>query len=563
MAARKEEERLRSICYICNGLKFPFGAYLQFLTKEMVQHVVDNHLPLKCDKCSKMFEAADDFKDVEKCCPPEKLPEDAIEDLEKENVDSNQQQDGHIFSSMPVNDQECDEDFDKVLTPLSKINMRWRRKSKEFIKFDGQVMTEEEKRRQTSTPMIGNMLTTKHFTDSSSIHLSSINYTSSTSSESGEFSPSLQANSAAVAPKTPPSIQKMKSVNRSRGKLLVQATPLQQVMSKSIQRAYQQHGDYRKPPFTIQKRRVSFNSTSSSNEGSLAKFIGSGESPIDLRLTPALRRFASFPTTNEVKIPGQLVTADESKQLIDLHSHVEFEQIEVIISRGKISDTTTMSSYKSCCSVGRSGSLPEIDFTPKVASNNLLKKTISFEPPNTIEKTPAFLMPCCSNETQQYENIDDDEDDDDVFYTPRSTPLKPRFIIPSNNELMTMDKFEAFGPVEKYEKPESSQERSSQSSNIWDFVTNVIKIAARKGEGISESLSNSDKLWNFKTDLVKKAADYFTKAPAAPDYSEEPPQKRRRESSSADSMIDPQSPPAFKRQKIQPRKPLERMRKLS
>ena len=544
MAAKKEDERIRSTCYICNGLKFPFGAYLQFLTDEMVQHIADNHLPLKCGKCSIVFETVEDFKNVEKCCPP-KVTEDKKEPIEivKTELMNSQHKKQEISLLMPLNPQEFHEDIE-ALTPLSKINMRWRRKS--FSKLDALVMTEEEKRQQTSTPMVGDFLSVKHFTDSSSIHLSSINYTSSTSSESGEFSPLIPVpTKEVVLPKTPPSLSKFKSLNRSRSKMPAQATPLQQVMTKSIQRAYQQHGDYRQTPFNMQKRRVSFNSTSS-NETSLLKFLGGVESPLDLRLSPALRRFKNVAPTKDEEKSLQL-EHDASRKLVNLHSQVEFEQIQVIISHSKINSSSIISSYKTCCSDSRR-SESDIDFTPKIIGNNLLKKAISFEPPNTIDMTPAFLIPNGFTDSNQYlqEDEEDSDNDDDVFYTPNSTPVKPRrsieVVIPIENDL-------------------NQEEDGSRSQNLWKFVSNVIKIAARKGEDISEILGKSDKIWNFKnSELVKKATDFFTKGPNDPEVQEQP-QKRRRTSS--DNKISSQASPVLKRPRIQPRKPIERMRKLS
>lgn len=546
MAARKKEERIRNTCYICNGLKFPFGPYLQFLTNEMVHHLTDNHLPLKCDKCSIVFETAEDFMNVENCCKPKISSIKAHVD-DKENMGIITQPNDQEVSLMPLKQRE---DFEKVLTPLTKINMRWRRKSKEFPKLDDQVLTEEEKRRQTSTPMIKNVLATKYFTDSSSIHLSSINFTNSSSGESGEFSPSLPIpTKEVVIVKTPPSLQNNKSANRSRGKLPVQATPLQQVMTKSIQRAYQQHGDYRQTPFNLQKRRVSFNSTKSSSEGSIMKFIGSAESQFDLRLSPALMPFKEVPSAEETEIDS---TQHSPNELMNLSNHIEFEQIQVIISRGKImTDSSTMSNYKSCWSdsdLGRSGSIPDIDYTPKIIGNHLLKKTISFEPPGTIDKTPTFLMPHASKVPDQ-DYLDDDDDDNDVFYTPCSTPIRPRrpaeIVIPIDSD------------------EESQTQDSSKPRNIWNFVSNVIKIAARKSEDIGESLNINENLWNFKKpEFVKKATEYFRKQSVNLSEQEQP-LKRRRTSSGTDSRNGSLSSPVLKRQKIQSRKPIERMRKLS
>lgn len=558
MAERKEEERIQSICYLCNGQKLPFGTDLQFLTTEMIHHIGDVHLPLKCDKCTRVFENSDDLKNVIKCCPPMSI--NGIETnvtIEKENLEVNQQcdQKQKPDKSLKNSDESCQD-----LTPLSKINMRWRRKSKEFGKVDGSA-SKEENQRQTSTPMQGNLLTTNHFTDSasynaSSIHISSINCTSS-SSESDAFSPPI------AAPKPefvlPISPQRSQKFNRSRAKLSVQATPLRQVMTKSIQRAISQHGHYRQSPFTLQQRKMSFNSTSSSNEAtsrSLMKFPGEIEAALDLRLSPALRRFKTITATTVSKELSYQIEADAEPDLINfeshIESHIEFEQIEVIIRRGEIkSDSSAMTSYKSCISeAGRSDSMPDIHFTPKIVGNNMLKKTISFETPNTIGKTPAFLL----KKTTKDEDDEDEDVDDDVFYTPRSTPI--RTLRSQANAAVSTETNEnqEIGP---------QKDDSKTRNNLWNFMSTVMKIASRTSEDIGESLSNSDKMWKFnfkQPEFVKKATDYFTKRP---DDSDDQPNKRRRTSSSNEVRTGSTSSPAMKRQKIQARRPIGRMRNLS
>lgn len=532
LATRKQTEGIKDNCFLCNGEKLPFGVNLSHVTIEMLQHISEDHLPLKCGVCSKVYENLDDLKNIEKCCPS------SVSIKESPSTEVN----------LPKNLPE------QTLTPLSKINMLWRRKSKEFKEY-GTINTKDDKlQRTTSTPMHNNNLMTKTFTDSSSnstssIHISRINCINS-SSDSDGYSPPVPPPVKVIPPTVSPSAPKFQRMNRSRAKFPVQATPLRQVMTKSIQRAMQQHGNYRQSAFGLQQRKMSFDSTSSSSEmtsTSLMKFPGEGSSPLDLRLSPAIRRFRNVITeTVQVDVQCENSVFQETNHEASLGSHIEFEQIEVVIRRSEIkSDSSAMTSYKSCFTEsGRSGSLPDIHFTPKLSGNNLLKKTISFEAPGTIDKTPAFLMQA---------DIEQDDDNDDVFFTPRSSPLK------------TFRRT----TVENIIEPEFNIEKETLGDElprkrIWDFMKNVVSKARRTSEDISETLSNSDKLWKFnfkKPDFVTRAAGLFT-SKAKCCYEVQQSAKRRRISSDS-SRSSSQTSPAVKRPKIQARRPIGRMRQLS
>lgn len=185
LSEKKQEEYIASLCNLCNGQKLPFLSVSELLSEEIMQHVVDVHLPLKCDKCLKLFESGDDLKSFGKCCPDEEKMGDDLS--VKENATTPEAAD-----RIKTPDTE---DL-KSVTPLSEINKKWRRKSMEITKDEGTRKVIGGLERQTSTPMQANLLTTKNFTDSStystsSIHFSSINSTSS--SDSDAFSPPIIA----------------------------------------------------------------------------------------------------------------------------------------------------------------------------------------------------------------------------------------------------------------------------------------------------------------------------------------------------------------------------------
>lgn len=548
MSARKKEDHIRSLCYLCNAQKLPFGPEFDFLTDEVIQHVIAMHLPLKCKKCSRCYETAADFGNVDKCCPPLVLPEsDQCSDLDSEGFKTPP---GGLMVTPPLqnkSDSELESEDRDNLTPLTKINLKWRQKSS---KSEGAV----ERHRSTSTPMHAKLSTTKSFTDSyshSSIQISSINCASTSSESSDANSPPAESQSKS------PSALKLPTPSRSRPKSQVQ-TPLRQVLSKSIQKAIKEQGHYQDSP--LQQRKMSFNSTSSSGGQSIESY---SEIPLDLRLSPSLRRFEAQGTEVQSMVVASIVKQcslqnenhrdqsgliDESEpDLIDFRSHIEFEQIEVIIRRSEIKSESAMTNYRTCVNdSGRSVVMPitlDLCHTPKIAGHNFLKKTISFEPPNTVEKTPAFLMTAASNG-----NYSEDEADD-VFYTPmKFSPVRMPYAMA----------FSADIPIEN-DAVESPPEKdgSKSRSNIWDLVTSVMRIGTFKSDDSGQS--SSDNSWKFsfkKPDFVKKATEYFTSKCADGPDDHDQPSKRRRVSSKSDNRV---ASPAQKRMKIQSRRPIGRM----
>ena len=419
---------------------------------------------------------------------------------------------------------------------MSKINLRWRRKSKEFLHKGEDSHSKHEEplpqtqlKRQTSTPMA-------NFDSLSSMQFSSINCVSS-SSETDLSPPAMPQKPPSLIVLSPKSKKKSNSpLNKSRPKLPVQNTPLRQLMTKSIQRAMATHGHYKH--VHLQQRKMTFDSSSSSNEPTMSLMKlqvsqheeghDSNVQPLDLRLSPALRR-----NTEENK---DFVREVKSENI----SRIEYEEIQVILRRSE-SDSSSLTSYKSCYS--DSG-------TPKGSSSSILKKTISFENPESIEKSPAFLVP---KKSFNNNNNDDDDDDSDIFYTPRSTPMR------------------------RVKSLDSSDVKPNNKNNIWNFVTSVmgsLVTGTKKEQKSSASPENNKKKWGFNFDMpLKAAANYFTKHSDTADKSDleieeeevQQSQKRPRaiiaspteDSENSQTAI---TSPNCKRRKIQGRKPIQRMR---
>lgn len=473
----KEEEYFQSVCHICRGEPLPFPITTTF---GLLQHITECHLPLKCDKCTQVFENATDLKNVIACNHMANVSK--LESVQEEEVKISSESDGtHLTPSNISKQPKC---IDEVET----------RKPKTL-------------ERQTSTPMLNELKTTFSDPSASAIQISSINSTAGGSSLDSDYSPLERRKNG----KSTITISPKRSSKRQ--KMAVEATPLRQVMSKSIQRAMLEHGHYRSSTYMTQ-RKMSFNSSNNSSDQSLSlqKFqlsSASTSAPLDLRLSPAIRRQSD-------DVPAIL-------PMTNLTQTIEYQQIEVYIRRSEIkSDTTASSNYRSVLSeTGRSDSMPDMQHeTPKfIGHNNFLKKVISFENPSYIESTPMI------SPNSDY--------DDEVFYTPNASPVQT-------------------SRIKRYEKKESIVdivEDETSKPKIWNFMRKL-------SENITDSLSN-EKLWNFpfkKPVFMKRAAEYFS---SSNDDDDEIPSKRRRTSSN-----DLKSP-AQKRQKIHGRKPISRMREFS
>lgn len=356
----QDVKAIRQICYICNNRPFPLRVDTKISASNvLVEHILREHLPLRCNRCAKVFHTAADFKSIARCLTahgpasdqachlehsqhiPTILENVAAEGENKENIDENNsatssERSTHnsapptaikvkLTANTPQISKELraitdpPEDIEPVneamLTPLSMINLRWKRKSRQS--FDSMLSTTnnisavnasegamlvppsspaKKLVRTTSTPMMHGCLPHHHH------HHKMTSYNESYTSAMGQMS-SIHANStseqqqqhvqqqqgpAAATPASPTNyeIHKVRAIIRSRSKA-VAATPLRQVMSKSIQRAIAQHG-YSKLVAPGTQRKMSFNSTGGSSiSGSPAR------SALDLRTTPVLKRCSS------------------------------------------------------------------------------------------------------------------------------------------------------------------------------------------------------------------------------------------------------------------------------
>uniref|UniRef100_A0A182TY14 RNA-binding protein 48 n=1 Tax=Anopheles melas TaxID=34690 RepID=A0A182TY14_9DIPT len=208
-------------------------------------------------------------------------------------------------------DNKIDEVDEALLTPLTKINLRWKRKSRQS--FDSMLsMTNNTSEvnasgllrvdggsgprklvRTTSTPMYQWQLMPTGPKQPNESYSATMGQMSSIHCSSGSDTDS-RAEDLGASPPVPNELDKVRAIIRNRSKAV--ATPLRQVMSKSIQRAIAQHtagvgGVYSKMLQPGTQRKMSFNSTMSSGMNSM--LASPTKDPLDLRTTPTLKRLGS------------------------------------------------------------------------------------------------------------------------------------------------------------------------------------------------------------------------------------------------------------------------------
>ncbi|XP_017460653.1 PREDICTED: mitosis initiation protein fs(1)Ya, partial [Rhagoletis zephyria] len=314
-----ETSKIFLFCPLCERKPMPLQ---RDMYAEMLAHVEQHHLPLRCRNCTKVYNRIDELQNFSKCThttvPICCYPEQGCCDQTCDTVTTMQKDLAKVTISTQTSPQRRQNgEFHE--TPMSIINLRWKAKSKlkheEFVSdsisslknissinsssmrrsLDAIVRPKGQLVRTTSTPVHAELLCTKHTErtfNASGGQVSSIYHTGA---ESDNHSPALPAvaaavtNTAGASPAKPhlESINRYLKVGGPRSKISA-VTPLRQVMSKSIQKAFAEHGvlpltragDAEGPP--LHKKIFDSQATDSSSIGV--------SSPLDLRLSPAVRR---------------------------------------------------------------------------------------------------------------------------------------------------------------------------------------------------------------------------------------------------------------------------------
>lgn len=508
--------------------------------------------------------------------------------------------------------EEIEEPNEALLTPLTKINLRWKRKSR--LSFDsmngsnnisavitcdaGPRSPGKKMARTTSTPMMGavvpkmkcsNESNTSTLEQMSSIH----NSGSEPESRNDEHTP--------ISP-TSYELEKVRAIAKSRTKAA--ATPLRQVMSKSIQRAIAQHNHHSKMLVPGTQRKMSFNSTGGSNANST---VGSpSRKALDLRTTPVLKRSSSdtsFANQKNAKIACLSKAQSEDSSLYQLDDvsrpiseYFETHQNEASLEKSDNVDQENRDNHKIveqsmiASEFAKLKALPSYyQDTPKMAGA-MLKKAISFTTPEL---------------TRIGEHNPDPNETVDVWATPCFIPPRSfscpalqdtglKSFLYNGNDTSTSD--DVFLPSTRSNSSHKLKKEAAVPSTgkLWTIVSNVIRLASRTdiredlGTDSPEYSSGSDNgSGTFSLNLAQRASSFAgflrNRLPGrqttctSSDLDQSPSfdrsgTKRRRTNSvctkpyetigSVVSVRQTLSPLA-KRKRIQGRKPIERMRNSS
>ncbi|XP_050079232.1 mitosis initiation protein fs(1)Ya [Anopheles maculipalpis] len=552
----QEDAMLRKICYICNDRPFPFRRDTKITPNNLlIVHILKEHLPLQCNRCRTSFYSVKDFQNANKCfmfcdnsekegeCHLEQsrsvasVPLPTIDDENKENspieLPSADRVDAEAIrarrkSSLITGDMQpfaeaenkIDEVDEALLTPLTKINLRWKRKSRQsfesmlsmsdntsevngsgMLRIDGVGAGPRKLVRTTSTPMYQWQLMPPGLKQPNESYSATMGQMSSIHcSSSGSETDSRTEDLGGSPQMVPNELEKVRAIIRNRSKAV--ATPLRQVMSKSIQRAIAQHTGvgsvYSKMLQPGTQRKMSFNSTMSSGMNSM--LVSPAKDPLDLRTTPTLKRTGNRTSVRSFQAERMVRSGDPGRETVQL---VVMGEPVGTNSLPKNPNSTEGSEYYetngfaerekqvSALEVHTADSYP---VTPKASTGTALKKVSSFQALHDMQKkeesgaqndttediwgTPCGASPparsySCSavglgDTFKAYdasvEETENESGSDDVFYP---VPVKGR---PNIRE--------GKGFHEGKEKSDRSTGITG-GSKLWSIVSNVIRLASR------------------------------------------------------------------------------------
>lgn len=480
-----------------------------------------------------MFVEKTDFDDITTCCKLQSNNELCTLEEEEENLESKE-------NRVPV--QQLN-NFPPFYKSASLQDIEWKRKSlTDSVSSIPNIstthnLTVSPKRklvRSTSTPMNGLLFSGHRSSQFDSMsHVSSINNSSDSDNN--------------MSPPPPPPTPTTKSrpdsprkIPKTRNKMPVAATPLRQVMSKSIQRAIAVHGIPGIEKGGIQPKKM-FDSL---NDSSIS-------SALDLRTSPVIRRTSQHSNSSIESIKTGRITKITRKQTLTYSSSSDISSPELINEQS--TNKSGRSIYKTCSSIELSSNT-NLNVTPKIVGTSL-KKAISFQTPDLIEFSPVRKTPI--------------EIKNDVWYTPSAFPTHEKSysisatttttVEVSNNIKNTETELEddVFHPGQ----PNKIENQPSNVGGLWSIVSSVIRMASF-GKGSASSDDNKETVGQ-ENSLIKRCASfagYLIRKNSSDDDCQ--PNKRRRTSSVTNNYFEKNSGTDLdrKRRRIQGRLPIDRMR---
>ncbi|KAH8235849.1 hypothetical protein KR032_008967, partial [Drosophila birchii] len=416
---------------------------------ELLAHIESCHLPLRCRKCKRNYTHIADLQEFSKCvdrqqdCSGASTINNLTCDTEASKVTVKKAPNGHgAINSTTISTQTS-----PGVTPISVINMHWKAKNRitheEFISDSvssirnissfsnssirrsiGQLAVNPPETvvkgkviRSTSTPLQVESVFAKPkepitFNASNGGHVSSI--------YQEESSPAAE-NNLVQQP-----LQQLAWKMSGRNKMSA-ATPLRQVMSKSIQKAFVEHGGMlAQPPPGLIQRRVRLDLSDHNNHSTEGGPAAGGSSALDLRLSPAMRRTQSESSASGPSSTCSSQAADPYKrQLILSAQKLTTESIIITRTNSNLRETSS-TVYNSCESVeiirstSESAELHVPPITPlRVSGPGINKKQIKFEtPPKRRQRLLAMEM--------GNEDGEECEESSEHFFTPNPGTPEPQ-----------------------------------------------------------------------------------------------------------------------------------------
>lgn len=539
-----------------------------------------------------IYNSLDDFEELEKCVGNGNK-EGVMNEDDSENKENIPEEPEKVSHKIVI--EEVDEE---LLTPLSKINLKWRRKSAGFSNSDSvasvsaishsnqsqmKVLLQSSTKlvRTTSTPMT-QLLSKPGNLDSlcgSSYQASSIE-PSSSGSETDQ-SASMTSNNCSPSPaivmkRNQFPVQRAKQM---RYRLSKAQTPLRQVMSKSIQRAImEQQNEKTKLTANVRMPRKMIFDSMSSSDGSMDEPLGLAASKIpnvsgvlDLRTTPVIKRTMSAPISRHYKhkeyeeTPPFRRPKSEESLIVEALIEEHYKRSDLREKINAISDNV-INETKYEPGVIPLPPTPETENTQLNDNTNgsigIFKSCMEDETPY---KAPLVKKSAIVTPMQSTIPIQESSFMKEIWYTPKNISTSMElFQSPESFRVSEEDNGvddEVFTPA--------SEVRSDQSQNpIWRLFSTVMKIA-------SGSLSETPKIQEPapKPSLVKRSLGHLgilrpMKRPSYTKSSPTPHLKRKRNTSSQSSLNNGEtstvpelrSPVAKKYKSITGRKPIQRMR---
>uniref|UniRef100_A0A182YP45 Uncharacterized protein n=1 Tax=Anopheles stephensi TaxID=30069 RepID=A0A182YP45_ANOST len=596
----QEDAMLRKICYICNDRPFPLRRDTKITPNNLlIVHILKEHLPLECNRCRKIFYSLEDFQKTNKCfmfcmddsqqegeCHLERsqlvapAPLPTINDENKENSPAEQTTDrvdvapvrarrkssliSGDMAPFAETDNKIDEVDEALLTPLTKINLRWKRKSRQsfesmlsmsnsasdasgMLRMDGGGGGPGQRKlvRTTSTPMYQWQLMPTGPKQPNESYSATMGQMSSIHCSSGSETDSRTEDLAGSPQPVPNELDKVRAIIRNRSKAV--ATPLRQVMSKSIQRAIAQHTGvgsvYSKMLQPGTQRKMSFNSTMSSGMNSM--LVSPAKDPLDLRTTPALKRTGNRTSTRSFQAERMVRSGDPGRETVQLAAMGEPGQTKAAQNQNSTEGSEYYETHRDIDSLQTNAfadrenqdnalkvhTADSYPVTPK-ASGTALKKVISFQALHDAKKqeelgaqndttediwgTPCGAIPARSYSCSavglgdtfkaydaSVEETENDSGSDDVFF-PAAVKGRPN-----------IQDGKAFRQESQYECKEKSMVATGTTttggSKLWSIVSNVIRLASRSDiqeEHASVGARASEPTTHGGGGLIQRAASF-------------------------------------------------------